>query len=180
MLRSEIQAFLLSALCAFDLRAQRIELKNSSFELARDSLGTLPASWIAGPGASLVSSKARLGARSLRISPLGNDSVVAVVQTFRADAYVGQTVELSGDIEVQQLSGWAGLWIRIDGKTRTLAVDNMEKTGPRGTKKWTRYTARAPIPIGAERIMVGALHVGRGVSWFDNLDLQICALGPSC
>src|SRR5947209_267405 len=49
-----------------------------------------------------------------------------LMQMFRADAYRGKRLRMSGHVKADRIVGWAGLWMRVDGPGGTqLAFDNM-------------------------------------------------------
>ena len=37
------------------------------------------------------------------------------MQTFKADAFRGERVRMSGYVRSKEVSDWAGLWMRVDG-----------------------------------------------------------------
>src|SRR5262245_32557029 len=50
-----------------------------------------------------------------------------LMQMFDAEHYCGKRVRLSAYIKSEGISGWAGLWMRVDGEDdRPTAFDNME------------------------------------------------------
>ncbi|WP_266367865.1 S41 family peptidase [Tellurirhabdus rosea] len=88
--------------------------------------------------------------------------------------YAGKEIELTGFVKTQDLaSGWAGLWMRIDGTNRTLEFDNMESRGIKGTTDWTQYSVKLRLPDDAERITFGGLLSGPGTAWFDDLTVRV-------
>jgi hypothetical protein len=87
----------------------------------------------------------------------------------------GSKITLKGYVKTDSVkSGYAGLWMRIDGKSQTVAFDNMSSRGIKGTTGWTEYTIE--LPYNRERatsIYFGVLLVGDGKVWLDNLSLMI-------
>lgn len=98
--------------------------------------------------------------------------------TFGAISYVlpytfsGRQLQLKGFIKTENVTGgFAGLWLRIDGTT---AFDNMAKQNVNGTTDWKEYTITLPYDDEeAVNINVGALMVGKGKMWVDNLRLYL-------
>lgn len=95
--------------------------------------------------------------------------------TFPAAAVAGKTVRFSGYIKTVAVdSGWAGLWWRADGPDRrSIAFDNMQAVGPRGTTEWQRYELELQIPAETRNVSFGALHPGYGTAWFSDLAVEI-------
>src|SRR5262245_49746822 len=40
-----------------------------------------------------------------------------LMQTFKANAYRGKRLRLSGYVKSKEIGNWAGLWMRVDGPT---------------------------------------------------------------
>lgn len=98
-----------------------------------------------------------------------------VGQQIAPGAAAGHVLKLSGYIRTREVSGgWAGLWMRVDARGRpNLALDNMEKRGPRGTSEWRRFEIELPVAANAATISFGVLLAGTGAAWFDDLQLTI-------
>lgn len=103
--------------------------------------------------------------------------------TFLASSFVvpgnysGQKVQLKGFLKTENVggdSGFAGLWMRVDGENGPLAFDNMASRKITGTNDWKEYTIELPLSNEAEKITVGAiLSRATGKIWFDQLSLFI-------
>lgn len=87
--------------------------------------------------------------------------------------YIGKTITLSGNIKHENVRGYVGLLLRVDGFSGSLAFDNMGKQKINGTNDWKRYAIKLPYPSGAEKIYVGGILVGKGTAWFDNFKIMI-------
>ncbi|EAY24068.1 serine hydrolase domain-containing protein [Microscilla marina] len=89
--------------------------------------------------------------------------------------YRGQVVELKGYMKTKNVakSGFAGLWMRIDGKNHSVAFDNLRSQKITGTNDWKEYSIQLPLFAKAEQIVVGGLVVGKGQIWIDDLRLYI-------
>ena len=98
-----------------------------------------------------------------------------VGQQIAPGAAAGHVVKLSGYIRTREVSGgWAGLWMRVDARGRpNLALENMEKRGPRGTSEWQRFEIELPVAANAATISFGVLLAGSGTAWFDDLRLAV-------
>ncbi len=88
----------------------------------------------------------------------------------------GRRLRLSGYIRTERItSGYAGLWIRVDGMARTLALETMQEHGVRQTTPWTRYEIEVPVDSAATGVIIGVLHNGNGSAWFDSLTATVVA-----
>src|SRR5689334_11450427 len=87
--------------------------------------------------------------------------------------FAGQTVELRGFLRTEQVSQLAGLWMREDGETPTLAFDNMANRPVKGTTEWTEYSIKLPVHPEARQLFFGALLVGTGKLWVDDLQVLV-------
>jgi C-terminal processing protease CtpA/Prc len=88
------------------------------------------------------------------------------------DNYAGKKITLTGFIKPENVTdGYAGLWMRIDP---SIAFDNMNKNGVKGTTDWTKYEITLEMnPEQTKQIVIGALLVGKGKMWLDNFSVSI-------
>ncbi len=86
--------------------------------------------------------------------------------------YDGKRITLSGYIKTENVSeGYAGLWMRIDP---SVAFDNMNKNGIKGTTDWTKYEITLPMdPQKTKQIVVGGLLIGKGKMYIDDFKVTI-------
>ena len=49
-----------------------------------------------------------------------------LMQAFRADHYLGKRVRFSAFVKTENVQDWAGLWMRIDKDSASIAFDNMQ------------------------------------------------------
>ena len=97
-----------------------------------------------------------------------------LMQTFKADAFRGKRVRMSGYARAQEVKTWAGLWLRIDGQGgEALAFDNMQDRAIKGTSDWKRYEVVLDVPESAQEIAFGLLLTGAGQVWMDDLDFAV-------
>jgi hypothetical protein len=93
---------------------------------------------------------------------------------FRADNYRGKRVRLVAFVKPEGVKGWAGLWLRVDGKEKTaIAFDNMNARPIKGTSDWTKYGLVLDVPKEAEEIYFGCLLSGPGRLWIDDMELLV-------
>lgn len=107
------------------------------------------------------------------------DGFGTLMQYFKAEKYLGKRVRMTGMLKTKDVSGWAGLWLRIDTKTPVKAVvfDNMhageKDRSVKGTTDWKKYEIILDVPANALTMSFGALLNGTGQIWFDNIDFEI-------
>lgn len=91
--------------------------------------------------------------------------------------YKGSRLQLSGYIKTEDVSGWTGLWLRIDGVGRdnSLGFDNMQDRAPSGTTDWQRFELVLDVPadVGIRDIYYGFLLFGSGKAWVDNIQFDV-------
>lgn len=88
------------------------------------------------------------------------------------DNYEGKKITLSGYIKTENITdGYAGIWMRIDP---SIAFDNMENRGIKGTTDWTKYEITLDMnPEKTKKIALGGLLEGKGKMWIDDLNVFI-------
>jgi hypothetical protein len=67
---------------------------------------------------------------------VGATAFGTLVQSIRVDTLRGRRVRWSGWVRVIDVTGGAGLWMRIDGANQTLALDNMLLRAPGDGSKY--------------------------------------------
>jgi C-terminal processing protease CtpA/Prc len=93
---------------------------------------------------------------------------VSVPRTF-----AGEILQLRGWLRTVGVTGFAGLWLRQDGRSQRVQFDNMADRGLAGTTDWTQYTIALPLDDRADTVALGALLVGEGTIWVDDLELLV-------
>jgi hypothetical protein len=93
-------------------------------------------------------------------------------QSIAADEYSGKRVRLSGWLKTVN-AGEASLWMRIDGERRMLGFDNMSDHAVKGTTEWKMYSVVLDVPNDAKNIFLGALLIGKGQTWADDLAFEV-------
>ncbi|GKS12030.1 AraC family transcriptional regulator [Paenibacillus chitinolyticus] len=100
-----------------------------------------------------------------------------MMQMFKADAYLGSRLRLSGFVKTEQVRDWCGLWLRVDGKDHdVLGFDNMSGRPVRGTTGWSRYSLVLDVPKESVAIAFGVLLNGSGRVWIDSLQFDTVSL----
>ena len=114
------------------------------------------------------------GKASGSVKSLDNSgSFGTLTQGFRADQYRGKRLRLSAFVKSENVEGWSGLWMRIDGKEKTgLDFDNMNNRPIKGTNDWQKYEVILDVPDDAEEIYFGCLLAGKGQVWVDDIAFE--------
>lgn len=96
-----------------------------------------------------------------------------LMQVFKAATYRSTRLAMAGYAKSDQLEGWAGFWMRVDGAdTQVLRFDNMADRAIKGSTGWTKYQVVLDIPENAENIAFGVLLDGSGQAWFDAIEFR--------
>ena len=97
------------------------------------------------------------------------------MQTFSAEDYRGQRVRMTADVRSEEVEGWAGLWMRVDGPQRgkSLSFANMQDRPLEGSRPWHEYAIVLDVPERSRAIAFGILLSGKGQVWVDNFNFEI-------
>jgi hypothetical protein len=90
-----------------------------------------------------------------------------------AAPYRGKRVRLSTEIKTEGLSHRAGLWLRVDGPTQPLAMDNMDNRPITGSQEWAYHACVVDVSPAATRIAFGVMLGGRGRVFFGPVTLEV-------
>ena len=98
-----------------------------------------------------------------------------LMQQSMPGLYLGKRVRMTGFVKSTNVTGWAGLWLRVDqaGSTQSLSFDNMHDRAIKGTTVWTKYEIVLDVPSNASMLAYGALLDGTGQIWFDNIQFEV-------
>jgi hypothetical protein len=90
------------------------------------------------------------------------------------DAWRGKRLRLSVQMRPGGVEGWAGAWIRVDGRDRSkpLAFDNMQNRPLRGTGGCEWSVLVVDVSPDAERITLGFLLKGPGALWLSDFRID--------
>jgi len=82
----------------------------------------------------------------------------------------GKTIRFEGELRSEDVSGWAGLWLRADAEAQpNLFFDNMSRRPVVGTTPWSRYSIDARLPRNTDWLNYGIVLSGSGHLSADNL-----------
>ncbi len=123
----------------------------------------------------LDASVKQAGQHSFSIEKIGDQSQFGSFFYSIPKTFQGKTIELKAYLKTEQVdSGYAGLFLRIDGESGSIAFDNMGKQPVTGTTGWKAYQISLPYNAeAANGIVFGGLLVGKGKAWFDDFQLFI-------
>jgi beta-lactamase regulating signal transducer with metallopeptidase domain len=102
------------------------------------------------------------------------DGFGTIMQNYVPSEYLGRRVRLSAWVKTANVTGWAGLWMRVDGASNaTLGFDNMGQRPIKGTTDWTRYEVVLDVASSARNLAFGLLLDGPGQAWLNDLQFEI-------
>jgi hypothetical protein len=96
-----------------------------------------------------------------------------LMQQFAADKYAGKRLRLSAFVKSDDVKDWAGLWMRVDKGSQSVAFDNMEDRSIKGTTGWQRYQVVLDVPQDATGIFFGVLLAGSGQVWLNDVKFEV-------
>ncbi len=96
-----------------------------------------------------------------------------LMQNFRADKYFGMRVRFSAFVKAEGVARWAGLWMRIDKGSKSVAFDNMQNRLIKGTTGWRRYEVVLDVPQDSTGIFFGILLDGPGTVWLNSVKFEV-------
>jgi hypothetical protein len=85
-----------------------------------------------------------------------------VMQSIDAARYRGSRVRFGAMIRGQEITDWAGIWLRIDDANGTKVLDNMQDRSLRGTTDWTEAANVLDVADDATSVHFGVLLGGAG------------------
>jgi beta-lactamase regulating signal transducer with metallopeptidase domain len=99
-----------------------------------------------------------------------------IMKTMLPGDYLGKRIRMSAFIKTENIYGWAGMWMRVDGKSgpgQVLAFDNMQNRPIKGTTPWQKYEIVMDVSEEAANIALGVLLHGQGKVWLDEVKFDI-------
>ncbi len=111
--------------------------------------------------------------RLAREGSLADDGFTTVTTSLPVD-FQGKSVELSGYLRVEDVDGYACLWLRADDASRTgLSFQNGAKETFNRTAEWRKFSVHIPLYDGSAKLVFGALLSGTGTAWVSGLELAV-------
>ena len=133
--------------------------------------GTKPAEYEAGVDADQLyqgHASAFLKSRTPSVDGFGT-----LMQSVRAEHYIGKRVRLSGLVKSREVMSWAGLWMRVDKGKDMIVFDNMQDRPIKGTTDWQRYDVVLDVPADSTGISFGILLDGTGKVWLSGTKFDV-------
>lgn len=98
-----------------------------------------------------------------------------LMQSADVTKYRGKRIKMTVFIKTENVSGWAGAWLRVNGKRKRkpLAFDNMYDRQIQGTTDWTEYALVMDVSRRASKLHYGVLLSGPGKVWFDYINFAV-------
>ena len=102
------------------------------------------------------------------------DGFGTIMTYIMPEKYSGKRIRLTGYVKNESITGWAGMWMRVDGtdKNKSLGFDNMSNRAIAGTNDWTKYEIVLDVAPEAIGIAYGFLVNGTGNAWFSGFTLE--------
>lgn len=139
----------------------------------------LPAQWhVTGKDAKkftagIDQSDGAKGAKFLANSGDDDKAWAALSQGISPQNYAGQRIRFRARVRTQDISNWAGLWMRVDSQGHPgAAFYNSQDKPIKGTTDWQERSVVLDVPQDASAIMFGVIGAGKGTVWIDQLALE--------
>jgi hypothetical protein len=108
----------------------------------------------------------------LKSKPSAFEGFGTLMQRFDASQFAGKRVQLSAWVKSQNVDDWAGLWMRVDSGTKSVAFDNMQNRAIKGTTGWQRYAVILQVPQDVTSISFGVLVNKSGTIWLNSVQFE--------
>jgi hypothetical protein len=108
----------------------------------------------------------------LKGKPSATEGFGTLMQQFDAAPYAGKRVRLSAWAKAANVDDWAGLWMRVDRGSTSVAFDNMQNRAIQGTTSWRSYSVVLDVPKDATRIAFGVLVCKTGTVWLNGVQFE--------
>ena len=87
--------------------------------------------------------------------------------------FSGKSIEMRGFLRTENVTGYAGLWMRQDNGPEMLSLENMQSQQLKGTHDWAEYKITLPIHAETRSLVFGFLMAGTGKAWADDLQILV-------
>jgi hypothetical protein len=113
------------------------------------------------------------GAKFLANAGDDDKAWAALTQAVSAQNYLGQRIRFRARVRTQDVSNWAGLWMRVDSQSRSgVSFYNSQDRPIKGTTEWQERSVVLDVPQDASMIVFGVIDSGKGRVWIDQLALD--------
>jgi len=104
---------------------------------------------------------------------LDSTEFATMMQTFKANQFVGKRIRLSCFIRTEDVDTYAGMWMRVDDTMEdVLQFDNMSNRPIKGTTNWNHYSIVLDVPPESAVISFGIILSGQGIIWADQFTFE--------
>jgi beta-lactamase regulating signal transducer with metallopeptidase domain len=101
------------------------------------------------------------------------DGFGTLMQSISANEYAGKRVRLRAWVRSQDVADWAGVWMRVDKGSTSVAFDNMQNRPIKGDQSWETCDVVLDVPQNATGISFGVLLSKTGEVWMSDLTFEI-------
>ncbi|QGZ41693.1 hypothetical protein IP92_00676 [Pseudoduganella flava] len=105
--------------------------------------------------------------------PADGNEWATLMQAVSAENYRGKRVRFSAEVRTRNVTGWAGLWMRVDQPNGESMLYNSQDKPIKGTNDWQRRSVVLDVARNAQTIMFGVIDGGAGQVWIDDLRFEV-------
>jgi hypothetical protein len=113
------------------------------------------------------------GAIYLRHANGDTGSWATVMQQFNAEHYRGKRIRFQAEVMTLKVTGWAGLWMRVDSHGQPSAFYNSQDKPITGSTQWATRSVVLDVDNDADTISLGLIGGGSGTSEMRNLRVDV-------
>ena len=114
------------------------------------------------------------GAHVRSLSTATDEKFGTFMDVIPAAPYRGKRVRMRATAKTASVTGWSGLWLRIDDANRkVIDMDNMQDRALRGTLDWAPQAIVLDVPTDAAELAFGVLLSGDGEVWTKELVIEV-------
>jgi C-terminal processing protease CtpA/Prc len=138
--------------------------------------GDTPGGWSANPPGTVFNDNKIIhsGHWSVRIERDAQSSgEFSVIGRSISWEFSGKSIEMRGFLRTENVSGFAGLWMRQDTDREMLSLENMASQELKGTHDWLEYKITLPIRAETRFLVFGFLMAGTGKAWADDFQILV-------
>jgi C-terminal processing protease CtpA/Prc len=138
--------------------------------------GDKPGGWFANPPGTIFNDDKIIhsGQWSVRIerNPQSSGDFSVIGRSIPWE-FSGKSIEIRGFMRTEDVTGYAGLWMRQDNGPEMLSLENMQSQELRGTHDWAEYKITLPVHAETRTLFFGFLMAGTGKAWADDLQILV-------